>query len=380
MEKHLKQPHALRINDVDQVVVAAADKLDHVADASVDTWVTSVPFETMKHYSDDPRDLGNFQAEEFIRRLVPVIAEWRRTLKPTGSLLLNFQPQTIDGAVSPSTWLLPQAVAMNGLYIVQELWIVKTNAMPSNSPRLLKPCVERVIHAVKDPATYVVDKAAIKRPSLWAHQDNRPWKYSAAGADGGNFLAPALERLNRLAVKDVLRLVCAEDANVLPIAKTQNQSIVHPAKMLDEVAEWLIRYGSAPGGTVGDNFCGSGTSAIAAKRLGRHYVASDLNADYVAQAEAALAEVEFGSLLVDSTTSTRPRASAPRPPAQHVAHSCAACGKNFFPSKPWQRFCSRPCHDGHPNGKRRPHEKKVDTRRSRRSRTAQAKDPVHLDQ
>jgi len=187
----------------------------------------------MKKYSDDPRDLGNFQAEDFVTRLAPVIAEWRRTLKPTGNLLLNFQPQTIDGVLSPSTWLLPQALAASGLYIVQELWIVKTNAMPSNSPRLLKPCVERVIHAVKDPATYIVDKNAIRRPSLWSSRDNRPWKYRADGADGGNFICTALEKLNRMTVKDVLGAVCSEDANALFSTATRDQSTVHPARMAD---------------------------------------------------------------------------------------------------------------------------------------------------
>lgn len=357
MENKSVGPRALRTSGIDQVVVAAADKLDHVASDSIDAWITSTPFEMMKHYSDDSHDLGNFQAEEFITRLAPVIAEWRRTLKPTGNLLLNFQPQTVDGVLSPSVWLLPQALAANGLYIVQELWIVKTNAMPSNSPRLLKPCVERVIHAVKDPETFIVDKDAVRRPSLWASRDNRPWKYRADGADGGNFICPALEKLNRMTIKDVLGAVCAEDANALFSTATRDQRTVHTARMADEVAEWLVRYGSPLNGMVGDNFLGSGTTAIAAKRLGRHFVGSDLNAAYVTQAQEAVVRVSFGEHLSmseppQSVGRGQPR-QQPRAVRREQTGRCRQCRVEFIPKKRWQNFCSDPCRYQFNNARRR---------------------------
>ena len=356
VEKKAGRTRAPRIRDVDQVVVAAADKLGHVASDSVDAWIVSVPFETMRHYSDDPRDLGNFQAEGFVLQLVPVIAEWRRTLKSTGNLLLNFQPQTIDGVLSPTTWLLPQALATNGFHIVQELWVVKSNAMPSNNPRLLKPCVERVLHAVKDPKTFVVDKTAVRRPSLWADRDNRPWKYRAGGADGGNFLCAAVEKLNRMTIRDVLGGICAEDANSLFSTATRDQSTIHPARMADEVAEWLVRYGSPLNGVVGDNFLGSGTTAIAAKRLARHYVGSDLNAGHVAQAQAALAHVVFGEYHSSKQPSTptdtgRPGSRLDQP------RRCRHCPKQFIPKTHWQNFCSDLCRYEFNNDRRRNHDK-----------------------
>lgn len=362
MENTPDRRRARRIDTgVDQIVVVAADKLDHVAADSIDAWITSTPFETMKHYSDDPCDLGNFQAETFVARLLPVIAEWRRTLRPTGNLFLNFQPQTIDGVLSSSAWLLPQALAASGLHIVQELWIVKTNAMPSNSPRLLKPCVERVIHAVKDPATYIVDKDAVRRPSLWASRDNRPWKYRTEGADGGNFICTALEKLNRMTVKDVLGAVCSEDANALFSTATRDQSTVHPARMADEVAEWLIRYGSPLNGTVGDNFLGGGTTAIAAKRLGRHFVGSDLNAAYVAQAQEAVSRISFGERLSipeppRSTGTGQPR-QQPRAIRREQPGRCRQCRTEFISKKRWQNFCSDPCRYQFNNARRRNHGK-----------------------
>jgi hypothetical protein len=165
-----------------------------------------------------------------------------------------------------------------------------------------------------------------------------------------------MERLNRLAVRDVLALVIGDDACALPIAKTQDQCRTHPARMSDEVAQWLIQYGSPPGGVCGDNFCGSGTSLILAKALGRHHYGSDLCADYVAQAEAALAAIEFGSLQ-DPEGTVPPAASAPRGPRQprspQPATATCACGKAFAKRTRWQQFCSDRCRFQFHNDRRR---------------------------
>ncbi|MFH2203940.1 MAG: site-specific DNA-methyltransferase [Elusimicrobiota bacterium] len=342
---------------LDQVRCCPAHKLDWVPPESIDAIVTSIPFERMRTYSDDPQDLGLYQGREFIERLGPVISEWKRILKSTGNLFLNFMPQSIGGTLSPTNYLLPQALAGRGFHIVQQLSIIKTNALPGNDSRLLKRSVEIVFHAVKDIKRYAVNKDAVLRPSLWAARDNRSWKYRADGADGGNFIAPALERLNRLPVKDVLRMVCADEADALCIANGRRESSVHPATMDPEVAEWLVRYGAPIGGVALDNFLGSGTTAIAAKRLGRHYVGSDLNATYIAQAEAAIAEAEFGSLLGHKAASAhalvRPRGRRRGAPQRYAALACPACGKNFFQKKPWQEFCSKSCRFRYHNARRR---------------------------
>lgn len=355
--RRTKRPQSPAIPCLDSVVCAPADRLAHVPDDSIDAWVTSIPFEKMRRYSDDPQDLGNFQGREFIEHLAPVVREWRRTLKPSGNLFLNFMPQTTGGVLSATAWLLPQVLTENGLRVVQELWVIKSNAMPSNDPKLLKPAVERIVHAVKDPDAFIVNKDAVRRPSLWAARDNRPWKYRADGADGGNFISPVLEKLNRLTVKDVLGLVCAEDANALFSTATRDQITVHPARMADEVAEWLVKYGSPLNGVVGDNFCGSGTTAVAARRLGRHFVGSDLNAQFVEQTQEALSRVSFGEYLSlpmprRSSDTGRPGPhQRPVPPAS--PGRCRRCTKEFLPKKRWQRFCGDPCRYQFNNDRRR---------------------------
>jgi tRNA G10 N-methylase Trm11 len=62
----------------------------------------------------------------------------------------------------------------------------------------------------------------------------------------------------------------------------------HPATFPDRLAEDLIRCFSRPGDVVLDPCVGSGTTAVAARRLGRHYLGMDISAEYVAIAHERL--------------------------------------------------------------------------------------------
>ncbi len=62
---------------------------------------------------------------------------------------------------------------------------------------------------------------------------------------------------------------------------TQPFSAAHFAVMPVSLAQRCIMAGCKPGGTVLDPFSGSGTTGLAAQRLGRRYIGIDLNAEYL---------------------------------------------------------------------------------------------------
>lgn len=62
---------------------------------------------------------------------------------------------------------------------------------------------------------------------------------------------------------------------------TRPFSAAHFAVMPPALAERCIKAGCKPGGTVLDPFSGSGTTGLAATRLGRRYVGIDLNVEYL---------------------------------------------------------------------------------------------------
>jgi len=69
----------------------------------------------------------------------------------------------------------------------------------------------------------------------------------------------------------------------------------HPCQMPIEVCERLILATSNLGELVLDPFAGTGTTLVAAKRLGRRYLGIDLSEDYAAIAERRL-NAETGPL------------------------------------------------------------------------------------
>ena len=70
--------------------------------------------------------------------------------------------------------------------------------------------------------------------------------------------------------------------------ETRKQKKAHPATYPVELAEWMIKLSGAEG-SVCDPFVGSGSTAVAAKRLGLAFRGCDVSKAYVAMARAAAA-------------------------------------------------------------------------------------------
>jgi DNA modification methylase len=65
--------------------------------------------------------------------------------------------------------------------------------------------------------------------------------------------------------------------------------VIHPTQKPVELMEYLIKLVTPPGGIVLDPFCGTGTTAVAAKRQGFNFVTCDLDPDYVKIAQTRIA-------------------------------------------------------------------------------------------
>jgi site-specific DNA-methyltransferase (adenine-specific) len=63
----------------------------------------------------------------------------------------------------------------------------------------------------------------------------------------------------------------------------------HPTQKPLEIVERMVRASCPPGGVVLDPFMGSGTTAVAARRCGRHFTGFELNPEYCAIIEQRLA-------------------------------------------------------------------------------------------
>lgn len=92
-------------------------------------------------------------------------------------------------------------------------------------------------------------------------------------------------------VSNWLNRTMAYPSNVLHMASetgNKNHSAVFPLSL----PEWFIKVFTKEGDLVLDPFLGSGTTAIAAKSLGRHYLGIEAVVEYVKVAEKALQKAQ----------------------------------------------------------------------------------------
>lgn len=113
------------------------------------------------------------------------------------------------------------------------------------------------------------------------------------------FYAPKAAKKERWAYCRRCKLAVPHAGDLAAHDDHEDDVVSHPTQKPTALMEYLIRLVTQRGGVVVDPFCGTGTTAVAAKNLGYNFITCDLDPDYVAIAEARLAGVgtEAGSAL-----------------------------------------------------------------------------------
>jgi len=99
--------------------------------------------------------------------------------------------------------------------------------------------------------------------------------------------------LAEIVVRTVLNAKPTDSETVWRFPTENAEAIGHPTPFPEELPRRLILLYTEPGDTVLDPFMGSGTTCVAARRLGRGYVGYDVSPEYCAKAQARLDAVEL---------------------------------------------------------------------------------------
>jgi DNA modification methylase len=237
----------------DALYCQSSERMSQIPDGAVHLAFTSPPYNAGKDFDDDLSLL------DYLRLIRSVAGEVHRVLVPGGRYVVNVANLGRNPYI-PMGALFHAVHADVGFLPMGEIIWRKGNGMNGNcawgSWRSAKAPRLRDLHEY----LLVFAKGQASRP------DRGPSDISAE-----EFMAATL--------------------SVWDIPAESARRVGHPAPFPEALAERVIRLYSYRGDVVLDPFVGSGTTCVAARRLGRRYVGYDVVADYVHLAEARLARL-----------------------------------------------------------------------------------------
>ncbi len=309
--------------------------------------MTSPPYWRKRQYSGGGIGMESTY-EDYVDKLLAVLGEVRRVLKPTGSLWLNLGDSYKNKGLAGIPWRVALRLTDEQNWILRNsvVWN-KIKGGPDNTRDRLRNVHENVFHFVKEPRGYYYDVDSIRstpkttkvvngsvvtatgvRGVRYRRQIELSTELSASERKSASrALADMLNAVRggtvadfRMIIRGNQRTTHSDSASVSGRAKelrdkgfyflkyhpngskpadvwdilpedTQKRR-AHFAPYPEDLCKLPILATSPPDGTVLDPFCGTGTTMLVAQRLGRKSVGIDLSAEYL-----EMAEMRTGSLL-----------------------------------------------------------------------------------
>ena len=314
---------------------------------STDCCITSPPYWGKRKYAAGGIGLeGDYR--DYISALLGVFAEVKRVLKPTGSLWLNLGDTYERKRLLGLPWRMAMALTDEQGWILRNsvIWN-KVKGGPDNAKDKLRNVHENLFHFVKIPRGYYYDADAIRTPPREARVVNGA-VVSATGVTGIRYkrqieLSTCLTDKEKKAAFKALNGILDEikqgrlsDFRMIIRGRQRTthsdaEAVSGRARELTQNGFYFLRYdakGSKPSdvwdilpedtqkrdghfaafpeelcripilatcppdGVVLDAFCGTGTTMLAACRLGRKSIGIDISKDYIAAARKRCKAIE----------------------------------------------------------------------------------------
>lgn len=272
----------------DQILCGDAyEQLQQLPDDLVDTIVTSPPYYRQRDYQS-PQQIGQeASVETYVDRLVAVFSECRRVLKPTGSLWMVLGDKYINGCQLGLPWRVALALQEHEWILRSDVIWHKPNAMPS-SVKTRPTTDHEYVFFMTQQQKYYYDADAIREPHVTFSKESR-----MRGGRGHFFQRGSTPEKGKNRGDSNLHDGRWDQAfhpqgrnkrTVWSISLSKVRE-AHFAVFPESLVETCLKASCPPGGLVLDPFLGSGTVALVARRLERHYLGIDCMPDYCDMAQ-----------------------------------------------------------------------------------------------
>ena len=229
---------------------------------SVDLWFTSPPYADARAYS-------RIDPGRYVEWFLPFGKQMLSATADSGWLVLNIKNRVaksgpLQGQRHPYVYELVLALQQQGWRWLETYIWFKPNGVPGRFGPRTKDSFEYLYAFAKGPRPHF-DLDAIRVPYRTTPEEIERRRLDTLGrrnTDAG---------FGRDRTR-TYRHGGADPGNVVTVPQTYNQhrgAGGHTAAMPEKLAEFFIRACSPAGGVVIDPFAGSGTTAVAARRLGR---------------------------------------------------------------------------------------------------------------
>ena len=235
----------------------SSELMDEIPDSSIHLMITSPPYNVGKEYDDD------LTLDEYLELLTKVFGEVYKKLVTGGRACVNVANIGRKPYIPLHAMIIEIMLDLGFLMRGEIIWDKSASGggscawgswMSASNP-VLRDYHEYILVFSKD--SYSKDKKQVKRDTI-THDDFIEWTRSV-------WTFPAVNA----------------------------KKIGHPAPFPIELPHRLINLYSYEGDVVLDPFCGSGTTAIAARQNNRNYICYDIKPEYIDLAKRRISNQKF---------------------------------------------------------------------------------------
>ena len=258
-ESRLKE---LVLLELDKIYLGdCAEILRTIPSGTINLIVTSPP------YADNRKSTyGGVPIKKYVDWFLPISRELKRVLHPRGSFILNIKERAVNG--ERQTYVIELILGMKKqgwLWTEEYIWH-KKNCYPGKWSNRFRDAWERCLQFNKEKKFKMFQKEVMVPMGNW--KDKRLSRLSETDKmrDVSRVGSGFGKNISNWLGKDL-----AYPTNVLHLA-TECSNKQHSAAFPADLPKWFVKLFTEQGDVILDPFIGSGTTAIAALELGRHYI------------------------------------------------------------------------------------------------------------